>query len=349
VVVDLAKAFHRAGHHSLVCTTMFGGELVQELELSGIPFQCLGLKKSYDLRALLPVMNYLKENKIDAVITHGSSGCLIPRIASVLIKSPVIIHVEHNISDHKKPYQVLVNKILASFTDKVICISESARESLVEIEKIDAKKIAVIRNGLNVDRFKHDQSVQKKVGGPKRVGIVGRFMEQKGHIYFLEALAEVVKTIKNVEIIFVGDGVLKEVIEQKARQLGLFEYCNFLGLRSDVDQLLQTFDIFVLSSLWEGLPISLLEAQYFGVASIATNVGGIPEVITDGYNGLLVPEKDPAALASAMLKILIDDNLRQELGRHGKEVFAHKFASGNMANAYLDLTSEILREKGLNS
>jgi glycosyltransferase involved in cell wall biosynthesis len=138
-------------------------------------------------------------------------------------------------------------------------------------------------------------------------------------------------------------------MEEKAAVLGLSPYCRFLGFRSDVQELLRSFDVFVLSSLWEGLPISLLEAQHFGVAAVVTDVGGIPEVVTDGYNGLLVPSKDPGALASAILRLLANDALRNELAEHGKRVFAERFTSEKMADAYLGLSLEIFRARGLSS
>lgn len=346
VVVDLAKAFQRKSHRSLVCTTMFGGELVQELELSNIPFQSLGLKKSYDPMALIPVMRYLKNNRVDVVITHGTRSSLIPRIAAILSKIPVFINVEHTISDHKNFYLIFINKILSSFTDKIICVSEQARQSLLKIEKTKLDKVLVIHNGLDISRFSSVKETDKKENDKrKRVGIVASFSEVKGHIYFVRASAKIVQSFRNVEFIYVGDGPLRPIIEQKVKQYGVDTYSYFLGFRSDVGDLLQTFDVFVLSSLWEGLPISLLEAQYFGLASVVTEVGGVPEVIKNGYNGLLVPPKDSEAMASAILRVLRDNKLRNNLGLYGKEVFKQKFSIEKMSNAYLDLIYDILSSK----
>jgi len=345
VVVDLAKAFHKAGQSSLVCTTLFGGDLVQELEASGITFKCLGLKKSYDPRSLLPVIRYLKDNRVDVVITHGNSGSSIPRIAAIFSRMPVFIHVEHNISDHKKSFHIMFNKLTSIFTDKIVCVSENARESLRRVEKTAADKILVIHNGINTDRFTNIDKKNERHDSIMRVGIVGRFAEQKGHIYFIEAAVKIVESYKDVEFIFVGDGHLRQMIENKVSECGLDGYCKFLGVRSDVDQLLQTFDMFILSSLWEGLPISLLEAQYFGVPAVVTDVGGIGEVIVDGINGLLVPPRDPQAMANAILKLLYDSDLRKELGRSGQEVFFSKFTVDKMAHAYLELMDKIFQSK----
>ncbi len=343
VVADLAKAFHKEGHRSLVCTTQFGGELVAELESSNVPFHCLGLKKSYAPRALIPVMRYLRDNKVDVVITHGNSGCLIPRIAAATLRIPVFLHVEHSLSsNYKKVYHIIINKVLSLFTDRIICVSQSAKQSLLEVEGTNTRKIAVIPNGLDTERFTVLKTEHIQKSDIRRIGIVGRFSEEKGHYYFVEAAAKLIKSRENVEFVFIGDGPLRSSIEQKVRDHGLSKYSRFLGVRSDVGSLLQTLDVFVLPSLREGLPISLLEAQYFGVPSVATEVGGNAEIIKNGYNGLLVPPRDPDALAKAILKVLNDSELGKELSARGREVFSRKYSGERMAKTYLDLIQTIL-------
>ena len=148
-----------------------------------------------------------------------------------------------------------------------------------------------------------------------------------------------------MEFVFIGDGYLRPSIEQKVNECGIQNYCTFLGNRSDVHELLQTLDVFVLSSLWEGLPISLLEAQYFGIACVVTQVGGNPEVVRNGYNGLLVPPRDPDALAHAILRVIQDDTLTNELSIHGQEMFREKFSIDKMVDSYLELIYGVLQEK----
>lgn len=344
VVVDLAKAFKEKGHRSLVCSTKIGGELVKELESAEIAFQCLGLKNNYNPMSIIKVIRYLKDNRVDAVITHGNYR-LISRASAILMKVPAVIHVEHNVSDYKKYYHVLANRTLALFTDKIICISEDARRSLLQIEKTRPEKITVIPNGLNIERFNFAGNETKVGTDIKRVGIVGRFAEQKGHIYFVEAAARIVRAYKRVEFVFVGDGPLRTLIERKARELDIDKYCHFLGVRSDIGTLLPSFDVFVLSSLWEGLPISLLEAQCFGIASVVTDVGGNGEVVKNEYNGLLVEPKNADALAAAILRLLNDDRLRNEFGLRGREFFEERFSVGQMAESYLELINSLVGGK----
>lgn len=346
VVVDLSKAFHYKGHRSIVCTTQFGGELVQELQATGVDFHCFSLKRSYDLRALLPVMHYMKHNKVNVVITHGMSGCLVPRLAAVICKIPAIIHVEHSISDNKKFYHVLSDKFISAFIDKIVCVSEDVLHSLDNIEKVPRDKVAVIHNGLDTERFSRviKDNGNHPVACNKRVGIVANFSEAKGHIYFVEAAEQIVKEYQDIEFILVGEGPLRQMIEDKVCKAGLARYFQFLGSRKDIGELLQTFDIFLLSSVYEGLPISLLEAHYFGLASVATRVGGIPEVIEDGYNGILVPPRNPISLSQAVLKLIKDDRLRSEIGVNAHNICMQKFTLNTMSNRYIDLIHQIIEK-----
>lgn len=342
VVVDLAKGFERRGHRSVVCTTLSEGELVQELRKEGITFNHFHLRKNYDIRAIVPILRYLDHQKVDAVITHGFYGSFIPRISVLLSQVPAFIHVEHNVSDQKRTYHILLNRILTKFTDRIVCVSENARTSLQKIEGVERTKVAVIPNGLNTERFR-SALTEREVRRPvKRVGIVGRFSEQKGHTYFVTAAARVLRTYKNVEFVFVGDGALKPQIEKKVSDLGIEAHCHFLGERSDVGAILKTLDVFVLASLWEGLPISLLEAQYFGVASVVTDVGGNSEIVKNGRNGVVVPPKDPEKMALAVLRVLGDDTLRHTLGINGRELIERNYMLDKMVDSYLCLISDIM-------
>jgi len=154
------------------------------------------------------------------------------------------------------------------------------------------------------------------------VGIVGRMVPIKGHRNFLQAASEVLRSCSNVRFVLVGDGGLRREMEMECRQLGITEAVTFLGWRRDLDKIYADLDLVVMSSLNEGTPVSLIEAMAAGKAVIATKVGGIPDVVEDGTTGLLVPPKDPKALAGAILRLLNDDDLRRSLGeRAGASVY----------------------------
>jgi glycogen(starch) synthase len=344
VLVDLARYFKDNGHDPLVWTTVANGELVEELLKHDIPYQGLHLKGKLLHCALKTMHSRMKKVSPDVVITHGNYRIL-ARIAAITSRVPVRVHVEHNVSTYKKIHYIIVNRMLARFTDRIVCISDTARNSLLEIEKINPEKAIVIPNGVNTERFKSTDR-EEGIGARRRVGIIARFYEQKGHIFFVKAIEKVVREVRDVEFWFVGDGPLRAKIEAQVAAQGLQDYCLFFGFRADVASILKDLDLFVLSSLWEGMPISLLEAQYHGIPSVVTNVGGNPEVITDGFNGLLVPPKDPDALARSILKLLRDKEMSQELGRRAREVFFGKYTIEKMGTAYLDLIEAIYATKG---
>lgn len=346
VVVDLARGIRERGHRSIVCTTLSGGELEEELVSAGIAFRNFDLPKNYDIRGIRPVMTYLKRQRADAVITHAFYGSFVPRISAICSGIPALIHVEHNVSDEKRLYHVLINNIFSLFIDKIVCVSKEARRSLMKVEKVSARKVAVIPNGLNTERFSSEEGNEKPERKTKRVGIVGRFYEQKGHIYFVEAAARIARSYEKVEFVFAGDGPLRPFIEAKVREAGLESYCHFYGEVSDVEGLMRNLDVFVLPSLWEGLPISLLEAQYFGVPSVVTDAGGNSEIVRNGHNGLLVPPRDPAKLAAAVLEVLRNDNLRSEYGMNGKKLLEQEYSLDRMVDSYIELISDTLGRSG---
>ena len=144
----------------------------------------------------------------------------------------------------------------------------------------------------------------------------------KGHCYFLQAAREVLRVHPEVSFILVGDGLLRREMEIECQRLGITEAVTFLSWRRDLDKIYTDLDVVVLSSLNEGTPVSLIEAMAAGKAVVATRVGGVPDVVEDGKTGLLVPPKNPKALADAILRLLNDDDLRRSLGeRAGASVY----------------------------
>jgi glycosyltransferase involved in cell wall biosynthesis len=167
------------------------------------------------------------------------------------------------------------------------------------------------------------------------MAIIGRLHEPKGHVDLLAALATIpAERRRNLTCLVVGDGELRGLVEHEVQRLGLSEWVQLTGIRRDVPQLLAELDIFVMSSRWEGLPISLLEAMANGVACISTAVGGVPGVIKDGYNGLLVEARNTSAMASGLQQLLTDKDLRRRLGTQAKKDVLARYDVRATAAAY---------------
>lgn len=220
---------------------------------------------------------------------------------------------------------------LRGFHRHSIAISNAVRSSAVSTFHMDPTRISVIHRGIDDERAAaHANPAEAR----QRLGMehaepfflsVGRLAPQKGHKYLLSAFAEVVREFPDARLALVGEGWLRAALEQQADALGLAKHVVLLGKRTDVADLMAACDAFVFPSLFEGLGVALLEASYAGCACIATDTGPIPEIITDGVTGLLVPAMDSAALARALLAIARDRNLAARLGAAASESARRRF------------------------
>jgi glycosyltransferase involved in cell wall biosynthesis len=212
-----------------------------------------------------------------------------------------------------------------------IAISNAVRSSAVSTFHMDPARISVIHRGIDDERTASQSSPAE---ARQRLGLedarplflsVGRLAPQKGHKYLLSAFAEVVREFPAARLAVVGEGWLRPELEQQAVSLGLANHVMLLGKRTDVADLMAACDAFVFPSLFEGLGVALLEASYAGCACIATDTGPIPEIITDGITGLLVPAMDSAALSRALLTIARDRSLAARLGAAAAENARRRF------------------------
>ena len=158
--------------------------------------------------------------------------------------------------------------------------------------------------------------------------------EQKGITYLLQAMPQVIKSFPDIILVIAGDGELKSSLQNEAKELGVTDNVLLLGARLDIPELLKLFDIYVLPSLWEGMPMVLLEAMAAGCPVVATDVGGVSKVITDGENGLLAAPEDPQQLVDGVIKLLSNSDLRQLFIENGLRKFKKKFSSDKMTQQY---------------
>jgi glycosyltransferase involved in cell wall biosynthesis len=172
-----------------------------------------------------------------------------------------------------------------------------------------------------------------KKGGPI-IGLGVRLSEQKGITYLLQAMPEVIKFFPDITLVIAGEGPCEDALKKDAIHLGIDQHVLFIGPRVDIPELLKLFDLYVLPSLWEGLPMVLLEAMAASCPIVATNVGGTSMVITHGVNGSLVRPKEPAHLASGIINLLSNEKLRQRYIDHGREVFNKNFCASVMTKKY---------------
>ena len=296
------------------------GYLVDRLHELDILHYPLVISNSFSVRALVQCRNLLKSLMPSIVHTHGGTAGFYGRIAAVIAHVPHIVHTYHGIhylhwkKSLKRFIFHLTDRMLVVITDMILCVTEDDFNLALRSGLVKKNKSLIIKNGIDVKRFAVSQLQKRRMTHPEKksqtvvVGTIGRLHEQKGHKYFLEAARIILSEYPETRFHIVGDGDLREQLEQLAIQLGIIRSVQFLGSRIDIPEQLGRMDIFVLSSLWEGLPIVLLEAMAARKPIVSTSVNGIPEILQDGKSALLVPSRDSNALAAA-IKILIQNNV----------------------------------------
>ncbi|HAU32610.1 MAG: Glycosyl transferase group 1 [Desulfotomaculum sp. 46_296] len=310
-----------------------------------------------DLRVVRQLISILKDERITILHAHSSKAGLVGRVAAKLAGTPLVLLTAHNSIFYeewpfwKKSLFAFAERLLNGYTDRLITVSEALRNELIKRERLDQDKVVTIQNGIETEVFETqvrrcftlrnlDLPLSEQV-----VGMVARLASQKGVTYFLKAAAMLAMDYK-VNFVIIGDGPLHRQLEEEALSLGIKDRVVFAGERHDIPYLLPAFDVFVLSSLTEGLPLTILEALAAGCPVVATRVGGIPEIIRDNVNGLLVEPADPAGLAIAVASLLSDPKKAADMGQAGKALVKEKFTAVVMVRKVEDEYRNLLSNRG---
>jgi len=337
------------------------GLLMEEAEaISG-----LKIKKSYflespinplmDFPALLEITNYIEENNIDIVHTHSSKAGILGRLAARLSGVKIIIHSVHGWSFNdfqhrfKRSLFIALEKFCANFTDRLIVVSESDREKGLKNKIGREKMYSLVRYGINYDDFSIKyEDIKQEFGISDNelvVGTISCFKPQKAVTDLIKAAALVVKDFANVKFVIVGDGVLRRKIEEDIKRLQLKGKVILAGWRQDANRILSALDVFVLTSLWEGLPISVLEAVASSCPVVATDTGGVSEIIIDQDSGFLVSVRDMPAMAQRITSLLKDKDLRQAMGNKARSLLGNNYTTQNLVDKTQKLYEGLIKDK----
>ncbi|MCX5656819.1 MAG: glycosyltransferase family 4 protein [Candidatus Omnitrophica bacterium] len=244
----------------------------------------------------------------------------------------------------------LGNRIFPFWGDGIIAVSEAVKINLTSSLGIPADNIRVIHNGIdtsgkNISDGEKDRIKEKlNLNFNKLIVSISRLSFIKGHIYLVRAMEIVCKAYPSAGCLIVGDGEAKALLEKETRRLKLVGKIKFLSSVEDTGEILSAVDVFVLPTLQEGLGLSILEAMARGIPVVATNVGGIPEIIESGKSGILFPPKDMDTLAEAICRVLGDDVLRNSLVSNAKKIVGEKFSSENMVSLTEDFYKNVTRK-----
>lgn len=336
---------------------------VQNLEREGIEFiYCPSLVRGIniikDFWAFLNIRRIIKKKCPLIVHTHSSKAGLLGRLAAKLAGIPIIVHTPHGhvFFGYFGPLQtkiyIYLEKLASHITDKIVALTNREKEDHIVFKIADENKIVVICSGVELDkynelRFNENQNFKKELGIQENsliIGTVGRLVPVKGAEFLIEAAKHIISKYPDTLFMFTGDGYLRQDLEKKAFDLGINENIIFLGWRDDAAKVLSIYDVFVLPSLNEGMGRVLVEAMALGKPIVASDIGGIPDLVTHGKNGFLVPPKNPKELAKH-IQILIEDKAKREkMGLAGKKM-ALDFSAENMVEKIDKLYEELLMQK----
>lgn len=288
-----------------------------------------------DIICLFKLYRFIKKGRFNIVHTHSSKAGFLGRVAAKMAGCSIIVHIPHGhifygyFNPQITKLFILLEKIAAKFTDKIISLTDSETYDYLKFKVAPQEKFLTIHDGIEIERFVNPRvnKTQAKACGYKELGIQGspvvisvaRLVPIKGHKYLIDAASKVVESFPDTKFLLVGDGPLRIELEQKAKSLGLAKNVFFLGDRDDIPELLAISDVFALASLNEGMGIAIVEAMASGLPVVATNVGGIPDIVKNGVTGLLVPPKDSEILSIALLKLLKERKLAECMGKEGKK------------------------------
>lgn len=316
-----------------------------------------------DRVAFKEIREIIRTFQPDIVHTHASKAGALGRRAAVKEKVPVIVHTFHGhvfnnyFGRLKTTFYKNVERRLAKKSDAIIAISPLQKKELVEVYRIaSSDKVKVIPLGFDLELFQKNREENREkfrtqiqaANDEVVIGLIGRMVRIKNHLGFLDAVDQVAsKTEKKLRICLIGDGELREEIELKARELEA-KYDNlsvvFTSWLKNVDEALPGLDLVCLSSLNEGTPVSLIEAQAAGLPVLTTDVGGVRDVVEDGKTGIVTGKFDHVEYGNALLELIENEDIRAKMSQNGwnhvKDKFHYKILCANMEELYRDLLAK---------
>ncbi|MDR7418500.1 MAG: glycosyltransferase [Armatimonadota bacterium] len=321
--------------------------LVPAFERAGIPVHNLAMRVDVDVRVLVRLFRLLRRERIDLIHAHLPVAGVWGRVAARLAGRVRIVYTEHNVPERYARLTRELNRRTYRMNEVVIAVSEEVRKAVAAYAN-GRPRIVTIQNTVDVDAIAatpvEAAAVRREFGLPEEallVTTVGNLTPKKGHAHLLAAAAQVAARVPNVRFLLVGQGPLADELRAEADRLRLDGTFVFAGYRADAIRLMAASDLFVLSSLFEGLPVTLLEAMALGKPSVVTRVGGIPEVVDDASSMLVAPG-DPAALAEAIAGLLTAPARRAQMGAAAREQARRRYGVGQMVRAVEQVYADVL-------
>ncbi len=333
-----------------------GGRLANEIEALGVPVCVLPEDHWGPIKIFRGLIKEFRRMRPQLVHTHKYKDTILAAPAAKYCNVPHVVRTIHGLSEPFRGWQAIKmglyelaeRAVHRCCTDAIIGVSAQIASRYES--RNHHSRVVCVHNGVEIGvgrSEKYRERVRSDLRiGPETclIGTIGRLTPVKGISYLLQAVRLLVQQEQNIKLLLVGDGPMRDTLEQESRDLGIAETVVFLGHREDTRELIRAVDIFVLPSLSEGIPMALLEAMAASRAVIASRVGGIPEVIRDGVEGILVEPKDVSALVEGCLRLLRSSDKAKELGDSARRRVDRSFSAESMAGAVRSLYWSLLSQ-----
>src|SRR5215211_621078 len=336
------KHLKDAGYNIRICALQVrsGNPIAEELTLIGIPVDLIPVPTLRHPLNLFRILRYLRRYQPQILHTQLEFSDILGTVAARILGIPTVstLHTLDTFEEKKSATWRLKLRwfVLRNFCKKILAVSEKTRTHHLQSGRLGAKKLITLYNGIDISRFKNiDKSVQYqlkqslKLPAQSQIIItVAVLREPKGIQYMLKAMANILDQVPNAHYLIVGDGAYGPPLRALVTELAIQKYVTFAGHRTDIPALLSISDVFVLPTLGDALPTVLIEALAAEIPIIASNVGGVPEIIENEVNGLLVPPADSDALTRACLKLIQNHELTARIIQAGNSVVQERFNIG---------------------
>jgi len=352
VLLNLGRSLKKEGHRSyVVCLKDLSRaepEIYLESQKQELPGKVVNCRRRFDLKVPGELKNFINQEKIDLIHSHGYKSNFYGLMTAKMSKVPILatVHGWTGETDKLRLYENL-DKWVVKMMDHLIAVSPMICNELRSLG-LNTARVTFIPNGIDVERFdpkKVNADVRKEFGIEDSfvIGSVGRISNEKGHIYLIKAFEKIQSKIPGARLMIIGDGPLLGELKEYARKHLIANKVIFTGIREDLPSLYRAMDVFVLPSLKEGIPMALLEAMAMEIPVIATDVGGIPYVVSPDQDGILIPPVDPDILAEKISSFLQDEPLRFEIGKKARSKIIERFSLNPLYQSYLKVYQNVKR------
>jgi glycosyltransferase involved in cell wall biosynthesis len=317
----------------------------------GFTVEVIGRRPGLDWRCPLRLAARWHQHGVKLVQAHQYTPFIYALLARLRHRRPPLVFTEHgrHFPDYPRPKRKLANRLLLERRDRVVAVGRSVKQALINNEGIPNRRIEIILNGIDTDRFVSLPELRDQVRSQLGVGpdgylvlMVARLDPIKDHLTAIRACARAAGAVPGLRLVLVGDGPERPAIEAFVRNHHLGGLVQLVGMRSDVARLLTAADTLLLTSVSEGIPLTVIEAMATRVPVISTDVGSVADVVSHGVTGLLAPARDEITLAGHLARLGTLTELRTAMGNHGRARAVAEFSEAVMAKRYAELFDTVL-------